>query len=72
MKRPIMTATLLLISCPVLAAINPLHDPVVVPKSTRSVDMAILSRGEERAGLPLECRGFYVRPHKKTAVSRCE
>ena len=75
MKRPILICALFLMSGPAVAAINPLHDVSVAAKPAPLENVAVLSgdKGDkqEKAELPLECSGYYLRPHKATGLSRC-
>ena len=73
MKRPILIFALLLMSAPALAAINPVHDPIVAAKPAPLKNAAFLlgGRQQEKAELPVECSGYYLRPHKPTDLSRC-
>ena len=72
MKRPILIFALLLISAPVLAAINPVHDPIVAAKPAPLKNVALLlGDRQDKAELPVECSGYYLRPHKASELSRC-
>ena len=74
-KHPTLIFALVLISGPALAAINPLHDVSVAAKPAPLENVAVLSgdKGDkqEKAELPLECSGYYLRPHKVAGLSRC-
>jgi hypothetical protein len=72
MKRPILIFALLLMSAPALAAINPVHDPIVAAKPVPLKNVALLlGDRQDKAELPMECSGYYLRPHRPTALSRC-
>jgi hypothetical protein len=72
MNRPIVIFALLLMSGPALAAISPVHGPVVAAKPAPLENVAVLSGDkQEKAELPLECSGYYLRPHKAAELSRC-
>jgi hypothetical protein len=72
MKRPISIFAFLLMSGPAVAAINPVHDPIVVAKPAPLENVALLlGDKQEKAELPLECSGYYLRLHKATDLSRC-
>ena len=72
MKRPILIFALLLMNAPALAAINPVHNPSVVAKPAPLKNVVLLSGDRpEKAELPVECSGYYLRPHKPTDLSRC-
>jgi hypothetical protein len=77
MQRPLLIFVLFLMSGPALAAINPLHDVIVAAKPALLepaplANVAVLfGDKEEKTELPLECSGYYLRPHKATDLSRC-
>lgn len=72
MKRPMLIFTLLLMNAPAFAAINPIHDPIAAtqPAALKSVALLLGDR-QDKAELPMECSGYYLRPHRPTALSRC-
>ena len=72
MKRPILILAFFLMSGPALATINPLHDLIVAAKPAPLENVAVLfGDKQQKAELPLECSGYYLRPHKATGLSRC-
>ena len=77
MKRPIVILAFFLMSGPALATINPLHDLTVAAKpapleSAPLENVAVLfGDKQQKAELPLECSGYYLRPHKASELSRC-
>jgi len=72
MKRPILIFALLLMNAPALAAINPVQDPIAVAKPALLKNVALLlGDRQEKAELPVECSGYYLRPHKPGELSRC-
>ena len=74
-KHPILVFAFVLMSSPALAAINPVHDPIVAAKPAPLENVAALSGDksdkQQKAELPLECSGYYLRPHKAAELSRC-
>ena len=65
MKRRILIFAFLLMSGPALAAINPVHDRIVVAKPAKSENVAVLlGDRQEKAELPLECSGHYLRSRR--------
>jgi hypothetical protein len=59
-------------SASALAAINPVHVPIVAAKRAPLKNAALLLGGrQEKAELPVECSGYYLRPHKPTDLTRC-
>jgi len=71
MKHPILIFALLLMSAPALAATNP-GDPIAAAKAAPPKNMALLLGDKrEKVELPVECSGYYLRPHKPTELSRC-
>jgi hypothetical protein len=72
MKRLILIFALLLMSGPALAAIDPVYKLIVATKPAPLENVAVLLGGkQEKAELPLECSGYYLRPHKAADLSRC-
>ena len=72
MKRPILIFAVLLMSSPAFAAISPVHDPIVAARPAPLENVALLlGDRQQKAELPLECSGYNLRPHKPTALSRC-
>ena len=77
MQRALLIFVLFLMSGPALAAINPLHDPIVAAKPALLEPAplenvaALFGDKQQKAELPLECSGYYLRPHKTTGLSRC-
>ena len=79
-KRPILTLALFLMSGPALATIS--HDPGVAAKPAALEpapleNVAVLfgdrqQKAELPLELPLECSGYYLRPHKAAGLSRCD
>jgi hypothetical protein len=70
---PILILAFFLISVPAVAMINPLHDLTVATKPAPLANMAVLfGDKQQEAELPLECSGYYLRPHKATGLSRCD
>jgi hypothetical protein len=71
-KRPVLIFAFLLMSGPAFAVINAVHDPIVAAKPAPLENVALLlGDRQEKAELPLECSGYNLRPHKPTALSRC-
>jgi hypothetical protein len=69
--RSILIFPLLFMTGPAHAAINPVHDPVILAKPAPLENMALLTDRQERLELPRECSGYYLRPHKTAGLSRC-
>ena len=78
MQRPILILALFLMSGPAVATIHPLQDVIVAAKPAPLepaplANVAVLSGDkQEKAELPLECSGYYLRAHKTTGLSRCD
>ena len=76
-KRPILILALFLMSGPAVAAINPHHEVIVAARPAAlepapSENVAVLfGDKQQKAELPSECSGYYLRPHKATELSRC-
>jgi hypothetical protein len=77
MKRSTAIFAFLLISGPVGATIEPGHQVVVAGKlaplePAPLENVAVLLRdNKDKAELPLQCRGYYLRRHKARDFSRC-
>ena len=69
-------------SGPAVATINPLHDVIVAARPAPLEpapleNVAVLFGDQQQKAelpleLPLECSGYYLRPHKAVGLSRCD
>jgi len=70
--KHLLTLALLVAATPAGAAIHAAQNPLsVVQRVSTSVVELLVMDHQKTEVLPLECRGYYVRPHKQSGHSRC-
>ena len=78
-SRALLLVGLLLSATPAMAAIDLAHSPTVQTKGVRveGEDKLIapdklIRQSQQTDQLPMECRGYYVRPHTVASLKHCE
>jgi hypothetical protein len=84
LSRALLLVGLLLSAPPTMAAISPAHSPgahtkaVAIEGADKLISPDKLIRQSQQTDqfptdqLPMECRGYYVRPHKVISLKHCE